>query len=246
MKQNKYDDPVFFEKYGQMERSKKGLEAAGEWTTLQAMLPDFHLKRVLDLGCGYGWHCSYAARHGAVSVTGVDISGKMLAKARLEHGAQNISYIRSPMEDMDFEPGSFDVVLSSLALHYVPSFENIAQKVYRFLAVGGDFVFSAEHPVFTAEGSQDWFYDAGGKSLHFPLDRYFDEGVRNTRFLNEEIVKYHRTLTTYIQTLIGCGFLITGVQEPQPPEHLLKTYPSMADELRRPMMLIISARKKEI
>ncbi len=243
MKQNKYDDPVFFEKYGQMERSKTGLEAAGEWTTLQSMLPDIKGKRVLDLGCGYGWHCSYAAEHGAAQVTGVDISEKMLAKARAEHSASNITYIQMPMEDADFEPGSFDVVLSSLALHYIASFEGIVQKVHRFLAAGGDFIFSAEHPIFTAEGSQDWYYDVNGKSLHFPVDRYFEEGLRNTRFLNEEIVKYHRTLTTYIQTLIECGFVITGVKEPKPPEHLLKIYPSMSDEFRRPMMMIISARK---
>lgn len=244
MKQNKYDDPVFFEKYGQMVRSQKGLEAAGEWTTLQTMLPEFHGKRVLDLGCGYGWHCSYAAGHGALSVVGVDISEKMLAKARAEHSDPNITYIQLPMEDVDFESGSFDVVLSSLAMHYIPSFEEITQKVHGFLTAGGDFVFSAEHPIFTAEGSQDWYYDASGKSLHFPVDRYFEEGLRNTRFLNEEIIKYHRTLTTYIQTLIGCGFEITGVKEPKPPEHLLKIYPSMAEEFRRPMMLIISAKKK--
>ena len=244
MKQNKYDDPIFFEKYGQMERSKHGLYAAGEWITLQSMLPDFRGKRVLDLGCGYGWHCMYAAEHGALSVVGVDISEKMLAKARAMHGAPNIIYIKTPMEDADFEPGSFDVVLSSLAIHYIPSFELIVQKIHAFLAPGGDFVFSAEHPIFTAEGSQDWVYDAEGNSLHFPVDRYFDEGLRHTHFLNEEIVKYHRTLTTYIQTLIQGGFEITGIAEPKPPEHLLKMYPSMADEFRRPMMLIVSARKR--
>lgn len=243
MKQNKYDDPVFFEKYGQMERSKTGLEAAGEWTTLQSMLPGFQGKRVLDLGCGYGWHCSYAAEHGAAQVTGVDISEKMLTKARAEHSASNITYIQMPMEDADFEPGSFDVVVSSLALHYIASFEEIVKRIYGFLVVGGDFVFSAEHPIFTSEGSQDWYYDANRKSLHFPVDRYFDEGSRNTRFLNEVIIKYHRTLTTYIQTLIDHGFVITGVKEPKPPEHLLKIYPSMSDEFRRPMMMIISARK---
>ena len=52
-----YDDPAFFDKYAQMERSRNGLASAGEWPTLEAMLPDFSGKRVLDLGCGYGWHC---------------------------------------------------------------------------------------------------------------------------------------------------------------------------------------------
>ena len=78
MKENRYDDPIFFEKYSHMPRSEHGLEAAGEWEALQTLLPDFAHKRVLDLGCGYGWHCAYALEHGAAAVTGVDISEKML------------------------------------------------------------------------------------------------------------------------------------------------------------------------
>ena len=41
MKENKYNDPVFFEKYNQMPRSRQGLSAAGEWQTLEPLLPDF-------------------------------------------------------------------------------------------------------------------------------------------------------------------------------------------------------------
>ena len=56
MKENKYDDNIFFQKYSQMSRSQQGLAGAGEWETLRKLLPDFKDKRVLDLGCGYGWH----------------------------------------------------------------------------------------------------------------------------------------------------------------------------------------------
>ena len=49
MKENKYDDPVFFEKYSHMARSERGLAGAGEWPTLKDMLPDLRGKRVLDL-----------------------------------------------------------------------------------------------------------------------------------------------------------------------------------------------------
>ena len=56
MKENKYDNNIFFEKYSQMERSKEGLAAAGEWETLKSILPDLKGTRMLDLGCGYGWH----------------------------------------------------------------------------------------------------------------------------------------------------------------------------------------------
>ena len=57
MRKSRYDDEVFFEKYGQMARSRLGLSGAGEWETLEPLLPDFAGKRVLDLGCGYGWIC---------------------------------------------------------------------------------------------------------------------------------------------------------------------------------------------
>lgn len=82
MKENKYNNQAFFFKYAQMSRSKEGLSGAGEWTELQKILPDFQNKKVLDLGCGYGWHCKYATEHGASYVLGTDISSKMLEIAK--------------------------------------------------------------------------------------------------------------------------------------------------------------------
>ena len=70
MKENKYDDPQFFKEYKQMARSTGGLEAAGEWPELLKMIPDLQGKRVLDLGCGFGWHCRYAVEKGAKSCGG--------------------------------------------------------------------------------------------------------------------------------------------------------------------------------
>ncbi len=242
MKENRYDDPIFFEKYSHMPRSEHGLEAAGEWEALQTLLPDFAHKRMLDLGCGYGWHCIYALEHGAAAVTGVDISEKMLAVARKETGAGNVSYIHAAMEDVDFPDGSFDVVLSSLALHYVASFTDMARKIYRWLAPGGDFVFSIEHPIFTAYGNQDWYRDAEGNILHFPVDNYFFEGAREAVFLGERVTKYHHTLTTVLDGLLSCGFTLRRVVEPQPPARMLDME-GMRDELRRPMMLLAAARK---
>ena len=244
MKQNKYDDDTFFNKYSNMDRSKNGLEGAGEWHELKNMLPDFKDKRVLDLGCGFGWHCRYAVENGARSVIGIDISQKMLSEAKSKTKYGNIEYICMPIEDIDFPEESFDVVISSLALHYIKSFEDVLDRVYKCLSRGGDFIFSVEHPIFTAQGPQDWYYDDKGNILHWPVDHYFTEGIRNAKFLGEEVIKYHRTLTTYLNSLIKIGFEITGVVEPKPAENMLNTVPGMRDELRRPMMLLVSARKK--
>lgn len=71
MKQNKYDDPDFFAKYSEMPRSVCGLESTGEWPAFRALLPDLGNKHLLDLGCGFGWHCRYARQQGARSAMGV-------------------------------------------------------------------------------------------------------------------------------------------------------------------------------
>lgn len=245
MKQNKYDNAVFFEKYAAMDRSQRGLDGAGEWQSLRALLPDFAGKRVLDLGCGYGWHCEYAALHGAKSVLGADLSERMLDEARAHHAHPQIEYRRLAMEDAAFAESAFDVVLSSLAFHYIASFDDMVARIYRWLTPGGAFVFSCEHPVFTAQGPQQWVTDESGKILHFPVDRYFEEGARDASFLGEQVVKYHRTLTGYVGALLRQGFVLTGLTEPQPPQQLVDMIPAMADELRRPMMLILAARKPE-
>lgn len=243
MKENKYDDDKFFNQYSQMSRSVEGLKGAGEWHVLQKMLPDFNGKRVLDLGCGFGWHCHHAVEHGAVHATGIDISEKMLEEARRRNPSPRIEYRCMAVEDFDYQTESYDVVISSLAFHYLESFPDICEKVYRCLSPGGTFVFSVEHPVFTAYGSQDWYRDEQGNILHWPVDRYFTEGKREAIFLGESVVKYHKTLTTYVNGLIRHGFIITGLVEPEPDEALLDV-PGMRDELRRPMMLIVSAVKK--
>ena len=169
MGENKYDDPVFFGKYSRMARSRQGLSGAGEWKTLEKLLPGFAGKRVLDLGCGYGWHCRYAAEHGAASVVGVDCSERMLAMAREKTAdLPQVTYVKEAMEDVDFPPESFDVVRSSLAFHYVEDFPALREKIRRWLVPGGDFVFSVEHPIFTARGDQDWLYGPGGEIDCFP------------------------------------------------------------------------------
>ncbi|OUN30526.1 class I SAM-dependent methyltransferase [Massilimicrobiota sp. An80] len=242
MKENKYDDEVFFEKYSQMYRSIYGLQGAGEWHEFEKLLPDFQGKRVLDLGCGYGWHCQYATEHHAQYVLGVDISKRMLETAKQKHAHPQIEYRQIAMEDLTLEPDSFDVVFSSLALHYVKDYEQLVQHIANWLTKGGNFVFSVEHPVFTSYGNQDWYYDENGNILHFPVDRYFYEGQREAVFLQEKVVKYHRTLTTYLETLMKHGFMIQHVVEPQPPLEMMNM-DGMKDEMRRPMMLLIAVQK---
>ena len=81
-----------------------------------------------------------------------------------------------------------------------------------------------------------------GEILHFPVDNYYYEGPRKAVFLGEPVVKYHRTLTTYLNTLLQNGLTLQHIIEPQPPAEMMDI-PGMKDEMRRPMMLLVSAIK---
>jgi SAM-dependent methyltransferase len=177
---------------------------------------------------------------------GVDLSEKMIARARASTNDSAIAYRRLAIEDIDFSAGEFDVVLSSLALHYVERFDIICRNVHHCLVAGGTFVLSVEHPVFTTLAAQDWYYGQYGERLHWPVDHYQHEGPRQARFLDHDLVKYHRTVATYVNTLIGSGFTIMKLSEPQPTQELLDKHPEWQDETRRPMFLLIAAVKNEI
>ncbi|MCZ8522480.1 MULTISPECIES: class I SAM-dependent methyltransferase [Paenibacillus] len=243
MKQNKYDDAGFFANYSRMPRSTGGLDSAGEWPVFRGMLPELRAKRVLDLGCGFGWHCRYARERGALSVVGVDLSDHMLARARAMTNDPQIEYRRVAIEDIDFSEGQFDVVISSLAFHYVEPFDRLCSQIYRYLAPGGTLVFSVEHPIFTALPEQDWYYGSQGEKLHWPVDHYHIEGPRQARFLDHDVTKYHRTVTTYLGSLIASGFRIEQFSELKPTQDMLDQHPAWQEETRRPMFLLMAASK---
>ncbi len=243
MKENKYDDQDFFDRYSKMPRSVGGLNSAEEWHELRDMLGELKGKRFLDLGCGYGWHCLYARSQGAERVTGVDISALMLERARQHTRDDAIAYLHQPIEDIEFRENEFDVVFSSLAFHYVHDLQSVFEKVHRCLSRDGEFVFSMEHPIYTALPQQDWYYDPDGNKLHWPVDNYQHEGSRRSNFMDSEVTKYHRTVATILNSVIQAGFSLERISEPQPSPEILEQLPRKKDDFRRPIFLMVKARK---
>ena len=107
------------------------------------MLPDLRGRTVLDLGCGFGWFCRWARENGAARVLGIDVSEKMLARARDTTPDAAISYARADMERLELSPASFDLVYSSLALHYIANLDGLLSEVHRSLVEGGSLAFSS-------------------------------------------------------------------------------------------------------
>ena len=145
-KQNVYDNETFFREYRKLREREVNANNLFEIPTLFSLLPDLEGRKVLDLGCGSGERCIDYVRRGAAAVTGVDISEKMLSAARSENSDPAVTYLKMPMEDIGSITGTFDVVISSLALHYVEDYEGVVKNVSGLLSDGGIFLFSQEHP----------------------------------------------------------------------------------------------------
>jgi SAM-dependent methyltransferase len=242
MTQNIYDDEQFFEGYSRLPRSVEGLDGAPEWPALRARLPDLRGVDVLDLGCGFGWFCRWARQHGAAHALGVDVSEKMLARARATTEDPAITYSRADLERLQLPAASFDLVYSSLALHYIEALDRLMATVHRSLVHGGRLVFSVEHPIYTAPAEPGWSVDAAGRKT-WPVDGYLEEGPRSTDWLTRGVIKQHRTIATYLNLLLGLGFAISHVEEWGPTREQIAARPELADERQRPPFLLVEARR---
>jgi SAM-dependent methyltransferase len=242
MTQNIYDTVEFFEGYSQLGRSVEGLAGAAEWPALRALLPDPRGLRVVDLGCGFGWFCRWAAEQGAAQVLGLDVSEKMLAQAAAANPGTAITYARADLERLELPAAAFDLVYSSLALHYVEDLAGLLRTVHQAMVAGADLVFSIEHPIYMAPMHPRWLVGADG-SRSWPVDHYLVEGRRTTDWLAPGVIKQHRTIGTTLNLLIHTGFSIRHVEEWSPTDEQIAARPVLAQERERPMFLLIAARR---
>lgn len=248
--QNIYDDPRFFEGYRDLRDRGRGLNTVLEQPALRALLPSLAGLDILDLGCGDGSFARWCLEQGARWVVGVDLSRRMLELAAERTSERRISYLRGAIEEVAFAPASFDLVVSSYALHYVEDYAGAVGRVFGWLRPGGSFVYSVEHPVVTAQVvEQGWVADHVGRRLFWALDDYADEGERRSRWFVDGVLKFHRRTDTLVNGLLDAGFLLTRMSEPEPLPEALRaaqgTGSGLVDDRRRPPVLVLAARKPD-
>ncbi|MBV9354129.1 MAG: methyltransferase domain-containing protein [Chloroflexi bacterium] len=242
--QNIYDHPDFYAGYASMERFAEGWVRAVEHDDLLALLPPPAGLRALDLGCGTGQLARFLAAQGASSVLGVDLSERMLAVAGREYAHPRVRYERAALEALSLPEADFDLVVSSLAVHYLDDYHGLLRRIARWLAAGGVLVLSTEHPLYTGRlPGEGWVMDASGRADRWAVRRYFDEGPRDEDWFVTGVRKVHRTLSTLVNGVVEAGLVLERVIEPAPSEAWLREHPQSMDEAQRPMFILLRARK---
>jgi SAM-dependent methyltransferase len=242
--QNIYDNQMFFDGYKKLRENPSASNIIVEKPALFSLCPSFTDKTVLDVGCGYGENCREIANIGATHVVGIDISKRMLEIAEIENKCENVSFLQMSMNDLPKLHQKFDIVISSLAIHYIEDFDKLMKNINRLLNDSGLFIYSQEHPLTTALKKEDyWSIDDKGDVLHYNLTDYSLLGERKTAWIVDEVIKYHRTFSSIINSIINSGFIIEKMLEPLPDEGIMNQYPVYRKYYHKPDFLLIRARK---
>jgi len=239
-----FNEEAVVEDYKTVRNKTESYNNLIEQPAMKLLLPDLKNKSVLDMGCGFGINCIDFLRRGAVKITGIDISEKMLDFAKAENSDVNIKYIKLGMERINELDSKFDFVYSSLAIHYIADFEKLIKDIYSKLNDNGILLFSQSHPLTTApmEGAT-WIKNDQGVKISSPVSNYLENGQRILNWKDIQYPIYHRSFSLIINALVENGFTIMKIVEPAPTNQAIEIVPGMYDEMHRPTAIIIKAQK---
>ena len=208
--------------------------------------------RVLDLACGNGYLARRFARMGA-GVTGADASASIIERARRREAKVplGIAYHIADTARLEMlEDARFDVVVCNMALMDIEDAAGAIGETGRVLRPGGRFVASLSHPCFDIPNASAWVVERTDftTTTWRKVSRYCGifEGsvpwsVGPNEFMHTPV--YHRPLSWYVRALRAAGFVILGLEEPEPTEEFLAGAPQGQWIAQIPLHCVIEARK---
>jgi SAM-dependent methyltransferase len=195
-----------------------------EKPAMYALLPNVEGKRVLCVGCGFGDECERISALGAAHVVGIDLAAASIQRARCAF--PTLDFLHMDMEHLSFDPASFDIIFSSLTLHYVPSWKATLLGMRRCLAPEGSIVLSTHHPAAWSARKEE---DSDGKRqlLGFELDKGSGEISFFGDYLHERAITaklggafeasfYHKSFSGMLREFRDAGLSVIECTEPAP------------------------------
>jgi len=173
-------------------------------------------RRVLEVGCGAA-QCGRWLRAQGADVVGLDISAEQLRHGRALSATSGIEVplVQADAVSLPFRAASFDMVASAFgAIPFIGELSAVFDEIARVLRPGGRWVFSVTHPVRWA------FPDDGGPGGLTATGSYFDRRayVEHDETGQPVYVEHHHTLSDYVRALVGSGFRIIDLLEPEWPD----------------------------
>jgi SAM-dependent methyltransferase len=220
--------------------TESGHNAYYERPAMMKLMPsDMSQLAVLDAGCAAGWYTEQFIKLGS-QVTAVDLSPAMVEACKRRVGNETAVFTCDLAEALPFENETFDLIVSSLTLHYIDDWVPTFREFKRILKPGGELIFSVHHP----------FMDF----KHFERPDYFAHELLMEIWNKKEsgpveVLFYRRPLQEIIN-VTSAFFIIDRIVEPQSDLDLkvkaesIDWYKRWFDRLStNPHFLIVKARK---
>ena len=203
------------------------------------LLGDLSDKSVLEIGCGNGRSLKYVSDSGAAELWGLDISADQIARTGSYLKAQgvDVKLVCSAMEEECGLPTDyFDLVYSVYGIGWTTSLDKTFKRIHSYLKKDGVFVFGWSHPIHKCVSVED------GRLIF--SNSYFNEEWYRAEMGDKEIMLSNRMLSTYINSLVNCGFVIEKLTEEIDRERATASDNDIGRKaLMLPTVCVINARK---
>ena len=163
-----------------------------EALALQKTLAHIHFETCLEIGCGTGKNTNWLLTK-ANTITAVDLSNEMLAKAKEKIQSPKVNFIQADiLQGWDFANTKYDLVSFSLVLEHIENLEPVFNKVSEVIAATGHVYIGELHP----------FKQYAGSKARFTTD----EG--------EQVVScFNHHVSDFVQAAQKHGFKIVNINE---------------------------------
>lgn len=235
-----YDQTNFLKNYMTRRNRKDSPNNAIEGPIIYELIGSFQDSSILDLGCGDASFGKELLHLGAKKYTGVEGSEQMVEMARSNILGQNGEIHLETMESYNYPIEAFDLVTSRFAIHYVSDIDRLFQNVHKTLKENGRFAFSIQHPLTTSSFASK---QSGDKRGNWIVDGYFCEGERKEPWIDQIVVKYHRTIEHYFIALKQAGFSVLDLREGTPKREHFSSEDEFIRRQRIPILLAFSCVK---
>lgn len=218
---------------GKMLAGKRPAHDFLEKPAMYSLLPSLKNKDLLCLGCGTGEECNSLMRKGAKSIVGVDISKGMIEVAKKNF--PELDFRVGDVENLKFKKESFDLVYSSLMMHYIQDWKKPLKKIYSLLKPKSKFIFSTHNPVsyageFTRSGDLRTQL-LGFRELNQDIVRVYGDYkkerlIKDKWFGDFKVNYFHRPMSSLLNDIAQTDFKITKCLEPSMTAEAKKNYKS--------------------
>ncbi|TYS68132.1 class I SAM-dependent methyltransferase [Sutcliffiella horikoshii] len=235
-----YDQSDFFTNYFNRRNRIDSPNNAIEGPIMLELVGNIKNHTILDLGCGDASFGKELLQLGARHYIGVEGSEQMVEAARSNLLELEATIHTKTMESYDYPSESYDLVTSRFAIHYVSDIDRLFRNIYETLKDDGRFVFSIQHPLTTSSFASK---EAGDKRGNWIVDDYFRDGERKEPWINQVVVKYHRTIEQYFTALRQAGFTVRDLREGTPKREHFSSEEEFVRRQRIPVVLAFACVK---